>query len=64
MDFQLPPVDNSVPSPCIGVCTLDFPTGACVGCGRTRSEIKNWPYLDGDAKRAALAAAQKRLETL
>jgi uncharacterized protein len=33
-----------VPSPCIGVCTLDPAERICVGCLRTADEIARWPY--------------------
>lgn len=34
-----------VPSPCIGVCTLDATWGQmCVGCHRFLIEINNWQY--------------------
>jgi len=32
----------NIPSPCIGVCTLDNDTGRCVGCMRTTGEIAEW----------------------
>lgn len=31
-----------VPSPCIGVCTLDAQS-VCTGCHRTLAEIAEWP---------------------
>jgi uncharacterized protein len=33
-----------VPSPCIGVCTLDPAERICIGCLRTADEIARWPY--------------------
>ena len=35
-------------SPCIHVCTIDAPSGLCVGCWRTLDEIAGWAQL-GDA---------------
>jgi hypothetical protein len=36
-----------VASPCILVCSIDFATGYCFGCGRTRDEIAGWlSYTD------------------
>ena len=35
-----------LPSPCIGVCTLDAQTKRCLGCMRTEAEIARWPYAD------------------
>lgn len=46
-------------SPCVGVCRMDKESGFCVGCGRSRDEIKAWGVADEDEKRAILA----RLET-
>jgi uncharacterized protein len=32
-----------IPSPCIGVCTLDPVDRTCIGCLRTADEIARWP---------------------
>jgi predicted Fe-S protein YdhL (DUF1289 family)/8-oxo-dGTP pyrophosphatase MutT (NUDIX family) len=42
--FSLP-----VPSPCIGVCTLDG-DGVCVGCLRTSAEIAGWPRMSDEER--------------
>lgn len=31
-----------IPSPCVGICTLDRQKGECVGCMRTPAEIAEW----------------------
>ena len=31
-----------IPSPCIGVCTLDPSDRTCIGCLRTADEIARW----------------------
>ncbi|MDR5818096.1 MULTISPECIES: DUF1289 domain-containing protein [unclassified Caballeronia] len=55
-----------VGSPCTNVCKLDADTGLCLGCFRSRQEIKTFRSLDDDAKRAlfdellARRAAQRR----
>lgn len=49
----------SVPSPCIGVCSLDE-NDVCVGCYRTVMEIGDWSTMDDEAKRAVLAAVERR----
>lgn len=55
-----------VGSPCTNVCKLDVDTGLCLGCFRSRQEIKTFRSLDDDAKRAlfdellARRAAQRR----
>ena len=38
-----------VPSPCIGVCTIDD-DGLCAGCHRTGAEIAAWPLMNDDAR--------------
>jgi predicted Fe-S protein YdhL (DUF1289 family) len=32
----------TVQSPCIDICKLDGETGFCIGCLRTREEIREW----------------------
>ena len=29
-------------TPCIGICKIDNNTGVCVGCKRTKEQIKKW----------------------
>ena len=48
--------------PCIGVCK--FTDDICLGCGRTKREIKAWKKLDKDAKRMVLAESALRLLAL
>ena len=48
--------------PCIGVCK--FTDDICLGCGRTKREIKAWKKLDKDEKRAVLAESVLRLLAL
>lgn len=52
--------DNSVPSPCIAVCQVDPRTNLCLGCRRHIDEIRNWPILTAEQKRAVLAEVAKR----
>lgn len=52
--------DNSVPSPCISVCQIDDATGHCLGCYRDIDEIREWPILSGDEKRAVIARIAER----
>ena len=44
-----------VVTPCIKVCVVDGPTGLCLGCFRTLSEIAGWGALD-EARRAEIMA--------
>ena len=40
-------------SPCIKVC--EFERDICLGCGRSREEIKGWKRLDKSERLALLA---------
>ncbi len=52
--------DTSVPSPCIAVCQVDPRTSLCIGCHRHIDEIRNWPILTAEQKRAVLAEVARR----
>lgn len=47
--------DTSVPSPCISVCQMDSDNRYCLGCRRSIDEIREWPILSAEEKRAILA---------
>lgn len=32
-------------SPCVKICRIDQFTGECIGCGRTRKQIAQWPRM-------------------
>lgn len=49
-------------NPCIKVC--EFERDICLGCGRSRQEIKGWKRLDKAERRALLAEAAMRLLAL
>ncbi|MGG2397452.1 DUF1289 domain-containing protein [Pseudomonas sp. SH1-B] len=49
-------------SPCIKVC--EFEQDICLGCGRSRQEIKGWKRLDKHERLALLAKADMRLLAL
>ncbi len=53
---------SALKDPCIGVCK--FADDVCLGCGRSKREIKAWKTLDKGEKRAVLAQADLRLLTL
>ncbi len=52
--------DDSVPSPCINVCQVDDAEDLCIGCYRHIDEIRDWPILSADEKRAVLARCAAR----
>ncbi|KQB55058.1 Fe-S oxidoreductase [Pseudomonas endophytica] len=49
-------------NPCISVCK--FTDDICIGCGRSKREIKSWKKLDKDEKRAVLAESALRMKAL
>lgn len=52
--------DTSIPSPCIAVCQLDSKTDLCIGCQRHVDEIRDWPVMTAEEKRATLARIEGR----
>ncbi|MGH6947629.1 MAG: DUF1289 domain-containing protein [Kiloniellales bacterium] len=52
--------DTSVPSPCISVCQMDSDNRYCLGCRRSIDEIREWPILSAEEKRAVLALLAAR----
>lgn len=50
--LRMKTVSSAMPTPCIGVCTLD-PAGYCDGCLRTGAEIAGWIGM-GESARAYL----------
>jgi predicted Fe-S protein YdhL (DUF1289 family) len=52
--------DTSVPSPCIAVCQVDPASNLCIGCRRHIDEIRDWPIMSAEQKRAVLAALPAR----
>jgi len=49
-------------NPCISVC--EFEERICIGCGRSKEEIKAWKKMDKPEKRDVLAEAQQRLKAM
>ncbi|WP_420346360.1 DUF1289 domain-containing protein [Pelagibius sp.] len=54
--------DTSVPSPCIQVCQVDPKSDCCIGCGRHIDEIRDWPILSAEEKKAVLALLPERTQ--
>jgi uncharacterized protein len=50
---------ESVASPCIGVCALDA-DDVCIGCYRSSMEIGGWSAMSAQQKRAVLLLAEQR----
>ncbi|MBC3364601.1 DUF1289 domain-containing protein [Pseudomonas sp. SWRI92] len=50
---------SATKDPCISLCKFD--DDICIGCGRSKREIKAWKKLDKEDKRVVLAEAALRL---
>ncbi|ROL81886.1 DUF1289 domain-containing protein [Pseudomonas protegens] len=50
---------SSAKDPCISVCK--FSDDICIGCGRSKREIKGWKKFDKAERRQVLAEAAMRL---
>jgi prolyl-tRNA editing enzyme YbaK/EbsC (Cys-tRNA(Pro) deacylase)/predicted Fe-S protein YdhL (DUF1289 family) len=50
-------------SPCVSVCRMDEKTDVCLGCLRTRDELRAWSTMDEDAKFGVWTLIDKRLQT-
>ncbi|MEO9614466.1 MAG: DUF1289 domain-containing protein [Nitratireductor sp.] len=55
---------TAIESPCILVCSIDFKTGYCFGCGRTRDEIAEWIAMTAETRSQVMAELPARLETI
>jgi uncharacterized protein len=55
------PDPDFVASPCRDICRLDA-AGVCIGCGRTGSEIGEWPRASAQRRREIRVIASLRLE--
>ncbi|WP_339825096.1 DUF1289 domain-containing protein [uncultured Parasphingorhabdus sp.] len=51
-------------SPCNDICTIDRPSGLCMGCGRSLSEIGEWGSASPSRKREIFALLPGRMQTL
>jgi predicted Fe-S protein YdhL (DUF1289 family) len=47
-------------SPCVDICKIDKSSGLCVGCLRTKSEIKLWKTLSKSERRAVIGRIADR----
>lgn len=50
----------SAKSPCIDICKMDSKTGFCIGCLRTREEIKDWKKMKDKHRRKVVEEKSKR----
>ena len=49
-----------IPSPCTGICTLDKELDRCVGCLRTRDEIRAWGKASNEERFQILQELKQR----
>ncbi len=52
-------VQEEVPSPCVGACSLDG-GGVCIGCFRSMDEITGWQYRSELQKLAIIKRCEER----
>ena len=53
---------SSSKNPCISLCKFD--DDICIGCGRSKKEIKGWKKMDKDERKVVLADSASRLKGL
>ena len=47
-------------SPCVQVCVIHSETGLCLGCARSRDEIRRWRAMTHEERGTVLAALPGR----
>lgn len=55
-----PAPDGVVASPCVSVCRMADDGSHCLGCFRTRTEIRQWSEADATQRRAIWRALLRR----
>ncbi|MFC7049570.1 DUF1289 domain-containing protein [Emcibacter nanhaiensis] len=48
-------------TPCISICQLDATETWCIGCGRLRTELFNWPEKSPQERAEIISRARQRL---
>ncbi|MES2831853.1 MAG: DUF1289 domain-containing protein [Pseudomonadota bacterium] len=56
-------VENAVPSPCNGYCSIEASSGFCGGCQRTLNEITTWHTASEEFKRITWQAIRQRRQS-
>jgi len=51
---------SNTKNPCISLCKFD--DDICIGCGRSKKEIKSWKKMDKDERRDVLKEATVRMK--
>lgn len=55
---------ETIKTPCVGFCELDWCLGICKGCGRSKDEISGWMYYSDAHREAIMVQCEKRLGVL
>lgn len=45
---------RTILTPCIKICKLDPTAEFCIGCGRTKKQIKEWRIYTDDQKKSII----------
>lgn len=53
----------AIQSPCVDVCRIDATSGFCVGCLRTREEIRAWKGMTDPQREALIGDLTRRVAT-
>ncbi|WP_201641260.1 DUF1289 domain-containing protein [Paraburkholderia metrosideri] len=53
----------AIQSPCIDICKIDGTSGFCIGCLRTRDEIREWKGAEDERRQQIIDACAGRAAT-
>lgn len=53
---------SDIESPCISVCKINTESTFCIGCWRTKNEIKSWKEATDSARLEILSRSNERRE--
>ena len=53
---------KKIESPCVSICQIN--RGLCVGCGRTKDEIRQWASMKRPERMKTVKLAEQRLKKL
>jgi predicted Fe-S protein YdhL (DUF1289 family) len=57
-------LNMAIQSPCVDICRIDGNSGFCVGCLRTRAEIREWKGMPDERRQEVLDELAQRAVTL
>jgi predicted Fe-S protein YdhL (DUF1289 family) len=64
MSPSVPSPPRPIATPCIKVCIVDGPTGLCLGCYRTLTEIGGWSALSDDQRAGIMEELSSRRDRI